>query len=65
MTENTVYVKRYARNREELESLLKQYLEDEEARQAKVKELKEFVLAKHTYEIRAEKLIVLIDTEKQ
>lgn len=48
------------RNRDELESLLKQYLEDEAARQAKVEELKAFVLAKHTYEIRAEKLEELI-----
>ena len=49
------------RNREELESLLKHYLEDEKARLEKVEELQQFVLENHTYEIRAEKLISLIN----
>ena len=48
------------RNREELEALLKQYLEDSNARLEKVKELQQFVLANHTYEMRAEELISLI-----
>ena len=48
------------RNREELEALLKRYLEDEAARQGKVEELKRFVLEHHTYEIRAGKLAGLI-----
>lgn len=44
------------RSKEELTELVRHYLADEEARQAKVKELREFVLAKHTYAIRAEEL---------
>lgn len=48
------------RNREELESLLKRYLEDEKARQAGVEELRRFVLEKHTYEKRAKELEELI-----
>ena len=52
------------RNREELEGLLKQYLEDEGARKAKVEELRAFVLEKHTYEKRSEKLINLIQNSE-
>ncbi len=48
------------RNREELEALLKQYLEDEAARQDKVAELRRFVLERHTYGIRAKELTELI-----
>ena len=48
------------RDRESLEKLLKQYLEDEQARLGKVSELRAFVLEKHTYEIRAEKLAEII-----
>ena len=48
------------RNREELKTLLKQYLEDEGARREKVRELNAFVLQKHTYEVRAEKLTEMI-----
>ena len=44
------------RNREELEALLKHYLGDDKARAEKVGELRQFVLEKHTYDIRAEKL---------
>ena len=44
------------RNREELEALLKHYLGDDRARAEKVGELRLFVLEKHTYDIRAEKL---------
>ena len=49
------------RNREELEALLKQYLENGNTRLEKVKELQRFVLENHTYEIRAEKLISLVN----
>ena len=49
------------RDRESLEALLKQYLEDEPARLEKVAELRAFVLEKHTYGIRAEKLAEIID----
>ena len=51
-------------NREELETLLKQYLENEDARQKKVEELRRFVLEKHTYEMRAAELEKLIKREK-
>ena len=50
------------RDRESLESLLHRYLEDEPARRKKVEELQQFVLQRHTYEIRAEKLAELIHT---
>ena len=48
------------RDRESLEALLRKYLEDEQARREKVAELRAFVLEKHTYGIRAEKLAELI-----
>ncbi|MBR6442357.1 MAG: glycosyltransferase [Clostridia bacterium] len=48
------------RDRESLEKLLKQYLEDGQARQEKVRELRAFVLEKHTYGIRAEQLAEII-----
>ena len=48
------------RDRESLETLLKQYLGDEEARQRKISELRAFVLENHTYEIRAKKLTEII-----
>ena len=48
------------KSREELEALLKLYLENESARQAKIRELREFVLQRHTYEVRAEKLAEII-----
>ena len=47
-------------SREELTALVKRYLEDGEARQAKVKELQAFVLERHTYEIRAAQLEQLL-----
>ena len=50
------------RNREELETMLKQYLEDEPARRKKTEELKQFVLDRHTYDIRAAHLTELIRT---
>ena len=50
------------RNREELETMLKQYLEDEPARRKKTVELKQFVLDRHTYDIRAAHLTELIRT---
>ncbi len=52
------------RDRESLEALLKRYLEDEQARQGKVRELQAFVLEKHTYEIRAEKLAEMIQARR-
>ena len=44
------------RSREELTDLVRHYLADGEARQAKVEELRAFVLERHTYAIRAEQL---------
>ena len=48
------------RNREELEALLKRYLEDDAARREKTAELRRFVLERHTYAARAEQLDGLI-----
>ena len=48
------------RNREELEALLKKYLEDDAARLEKAAELRRSVLENHTYAARAEQLAGLI-----
>ncbi len=44
------------KSRDELTNLIEYYMENEDARLAKVKELQEFVLENHTYDVRANTL---------
>lgn len=47
-------------NSEELDSLIRLYMQDDSARASKVKELQEIVLNHHTYDVRAKRLIEII-----
>ena len=49
---------------ESLREELLRYLQDEELRQRKVRELQDFVANNHTYEIRAERLLQIIQEKK-
>ena len=51
-------------SKEELTEQVRHWLGNEEARKAKVEELRRFVLEKHTYDIRAAKLAELIQNSE-
>ena len=53
-------------SRETLNEALRSYLENEDLRKRKVQELRSFVLENHTYDIRAEQLLIILkDHPKQ